>query len=101
MHKRVVSRVAMAVLTVLLLAISVILHATTSNRETDVVQTSRGELRIMPIFHGSVMLEFGGKVIHIDPWSQGDYTGLPQADLIIITHTHLDHLDRQMFDKLR
>ena len=46
-----------------------------SNRQADAIQTSRGELRIMPVYHGSVMLEFGGKVIHVDPWSQGDFTG--------------------------
>ena len=55
----------------------------------------------MPLYHGSVMLEFGGNVIHVDPWSQGDYTGIPQADLIVITHTHADHLDRSMVDKLK
>src|ERR1700722_15485534 len=71
------------------------------NKRTDAVQTSAGELRITPLYHGSVMLEFGGKVIHIDPWSQGDYTGIPQADLIVITHTHADHLDRTMVDKLK
>jgi L-ascorbate metabolism protein UlaG (beta-lactamase superfamily) len=65
------------------------------------VQTSGGELRLTPLFHGSVMLEFGGKVIHVDPWSQADYTGLPQADLIVVTHTHADHLDRAMVDKLK
>ena len=55
----------------------------------------------MPIYHGSVMLEFAGKVIHIDPWSRGDYTGLPPADLIVVTHTHRDHLDMTMIDKLK
>lgn len=75
--------------------------ASNSNRQADVVQTAPGELRIMPVFHGSVMLEFAGKVIHVDPWSQGDYTDLPQADLILITHSHADHMDRAMIDKLK
>ena len=84
-----------------LLLIVAALPARALDRQSDVLQTSRGPLRITPIYHGSVMLEFGGKVIHIDPWSQGDYTGIPQADLIVITHTHADHLDRAIFDKLR
>ena len=72
-----------------------------SNRQADTVRTSQGDLRILPIYHGSVMLEFGGRIIHIDPWSRGDYTGLPQADLIVITHLHADHMDRPMIDKLK
>lgn len=72
-----------------------------SHLRTDVVQTSSGELRITPIFHASLMLEFGGKVIHVDPYSQGDYTGVAQADLILITDVHQDHQDRALIDKLK
>src|SRR6185295_2369629 len=91
----------LAILPVLLLTLPAILHSAASNRQADVVRTSLGELRLTPLYHGSVMLEFGGNVIHVDPWSQGDYTGLPPADLIVITHTHADHLDRAAVDKLK
>src|SRR4051812_32534172 len=77
-----------------------LLKAATPNKQSDTVKTSRGDLRLTPLYHGSVMLEFDGKVIHIDPWSQADYTGLPQADMIVVTHTHADHLDRAAIDKL-
>ena len=71
------------------------------NRQSDVIETSQGALKITPLFHGSVMLEFGGKIIHVDPWSQADYAGLPQADLLLITHTHADHMDPAMIKTLK
>src|SRR5271165_3389242 len=78
-----------------------VLGAATPNKQTDVLQTSKGPLRITPLYHGSVMLDFDGKVIHIDPWSQADYTGIPQADFILITHSHADHMDAAMINKLK
>jgi L-ascorbate metabolism protein UlaG (beta-lactamase superfamily) len=100
MRKQIRQTIAAVIFVMSIQILALALHAATSNRQADVIQTSRGELRITPIYHGSVMLEFGGKVIHVDPWSQGDFTGLPPADLIVITHTHADHLDRAMVDKL-
>jgi L-ascorbate metabolism protein UlaG (beta-lactamase superfamily) len=70
--------------------------------ETDVIKTSAGNLEITFIGHGTLMLAFGGKVIHVDPWTQlADYSKLPKADLILITHEHRDHLDLKAVEILR
>lgn len=91
----------MRAITLFALTAAVVWGAATPNRQTDVVETSRGPLKITPLYHGSVMLEFGGKIIHVDPWSQADYTGIPLADMILITHTHADHMDPAIIKKLR
>ena len=64
--------------------------------EKDIYQTSKGQMVITCIGHGTLMIEFDGKVIHIDPVGQyADYSKMPKADLILITHDHGDHLDAQ------
>jgi L-ascorbate metabolism protein UlaG (beta-lactamase superfamily) len=62
--------------------------------ESDVLATSAGDLKITFIGHGTLMFGFGGKTIHVDPWgSLADYSKLPKADAILLTHEHFDHLD--------
>jgi L-ascorbate metabolism protein UlaG (beta-lactamase superfamily) len=62
--------------------------------EKDTFDTPSGKLTIHFIGHGTLMFEIKNKVIHIDPWSKlADYTKLPKADIILITHEHPDHLD--------
>ena len=70
--------------------------------ETDVIPTSAGDLRITFLGHGSLMLAFNGKNIYIDPFSRvADYSQLPEADVILITHEHRDHLDLQALASVR
>jgi L-ascorbate metabolism protein UlaG (beta-lactamase superfamily) len=67
---------------------------------TEVIPAKGGAIRITPIYHGSLQIEYKGKVIHVDPFSAGDYTGAKKADYILITHTHADHLDLKAISKL-
>jgi L-ascorbate metabolism protein UlaG (beta-lactamase superfamily) len=70
--------------------------------ETDVIETSGGNLHITFIGHGTLMFAFGGKGIHVDPVSrEADYSKMPKADLILITHDHRDHLDPQAVEVIR
>jgi L-ascorbate metabolism protein UlaG (beta-lactamase superfamily) len=70
--------------------------------ETDVIPTSTGDLKITFLGHASLRLTFGGKEIYIDPFSRlADYSKLPKADVILITHEHGDHLDPRALASLR
>lgn len=68
--------------------------------EKDIFQTLAGDLFITFVGHGTLMMEFDGKVIHVDPVEQyADYSELPKADIILVTHAHGDHLDVDAIEK--
>jgi L-ascorbate metabolism protein UlaG (beta-lactamase superfamily) len=70
--------------------------------ETDIFYTSAGDLKITFLGHGSLLLALAGKYIYVDPFGKvADYTKLPKADLVLITHEHFDHLDPQALAALR
>jgi len=70
--------------------------------QKDVIKTTAGDLAITFIGHGTLMLEFQDKTIHIDPHeAYADYSKLPKADLILLTHHHHDHLDPEAIKQIR
>ncbi len=70
--------------------------------QTDVIKTSGGDLNITFIGHGTLMFEYSGKVIDVDPVSMyADFSKLPKADLILVTHEHADHLDPKAIEAVK
>src|SRR5580704_6633704 len=62
-------------------------------RPVQTFKSSAGPVKITPVYHAALVIEAGGKVIVVDPAKPAVFTGLPQADLILITDIHGDHLD--------
>jgi len=90
------------VLTALLVIFFAFVASAKEKFETDTIKTSAGELKITFIGHGTLMFTFDGKIIHIDPVSrEADYNRLPKADIVLVTHEHRDHFDRDALKILR
>jgi L-ascorbate metabolism protein UlaG (beta-lactamase superfamily) len=58
-------------------------------------------LKIYFLGHATLMMDYNGTIIHIDPVAiYGDYDRLLKADIILVTHQHSDHLDKGTIDKI-
>jgi L-ascorbate metabolism protein UlaG (beta-lactamase superfamily) len=77
---------------------SVALWAQTSSTTT--IPTTGGDITITAIQHASLQIELAGKVIQVDP-AQGDFSKAKQADLVLITDIHGDHLNPDLVAKVR
>lgn len=56
--------------------------------------TPFGDLEINTLGHAGLLLRVDGRNIYADPYSEVcDFSGMPKADLVLITHDHYDHYD--------
>gem|GEM_PF-339675 len=94
-------RVVVAIV-VMALAAATAYGANRDKLPTDTFKAGKGKtLEISFIRHGSLALNYDGKVIYVDPVANFkpmsdytvDYSTLDKADIILITHAHQDHLD--------
>ncbi len=74
---------------------------TTDNYEVDVFKTKSGKtVKFHALVHASIRIEYDGKEIEIDPVTKLgnktiDYSAMPKADYIFVTHEHGDHFDKE------
>ena len=79
---------------------------TKENTEIDVFKTPSGKtIKFYALVHASIRINYDGKEIQIDPVSKLgnrsiDYSAMPKADYLFITHEHGDHFDKTAIDEL-
>jgi len=57
--------------------------------------------KIIPIYHASLILDWG-KIIYVDPaWNEDLYKDKPKPDLVLITDIHFDHLNVDVLKSLK
>lgn len=69
----------------------------------DSFKTPRGrDVDLIFIKHGSIAIDIDGYLVYIDPVTiyGNDFSKLPKADMILVTHEHHDHLDKTAIDEL-
>ena len=67
----------------------------------DTIPATGGNIELTPMTHAHVQVEFGGKVIQVDPTSQSNLAGAKKADIILISDIHGDHLDPKAVDMVK
>lgn len=73
---------------------------TTDTYEVDVFKTKNGKtVKFHALMHASIRMEYDGMEVEIDPVAKlgnrtVDYTLMPKADYIFVTHEHGDHFDK-------
>ena len=74
--------------------------------QTDTFKTKGGkEVVITAIKHASLRIQYDGLEIQVDPVAkyapETDYLKFPKADVILVTHEHFDHFDRDTIAALK
>ena len=87
------------IITVLAMTTTLAAESFAAEFQTDTFKTKGGkEVVITAIKHASLRMQYDGLEIQVDPVAKyepsTDYSKFPKADVILVTHEHFDHFDR-------
>jgi len=69
--------------------------------QVDEIPANNGSIKITPLVHSSLQIEYNQLVIQVDPWGIVDLSDALPADIILITDDIGHHLDKDAISKLR
>ncbi len=78
-----------------------LVQAAESQWAGDRMATSQGDLVVYPIHHATLVLQWAGKAVYVDPVGGAKrLAGLPKPDVVLVTHIHGDHFDAATLEEL-
>ncbi|MCH5234151.1 MAG: MBL fold metallo-hydrolase [Muribaculaceae bacterium] len=92
-------------LSLTLLFASAVMNAQKNYPVETLVTKDGKQINITLFKHASLAIEYDGEEIYIDPVTKVadtdiDYSTMPKADYILVTHEHWDHLDPKAIEEL-
>jgi L-ascorbate metabolism protein UlaG (beta-lactamase superfamily) len=74
---------------------------TSSSFSQDLIPTPSGDIKVTPILHGTLVLEYQGKTIYVDPYGGASlFNSQKKPDMVLITDIHGDHHNQETLDGL-
>lgn len=80
----------------ILITFFVLCSATIAIAQTDILPTDDGDITMTPIFHSTMVLEWKGRTLYIDPYGGAHrFAGFQKPEVVLITHAHGDHFHKE------
>ena len=91
----------------LIIALIICISACKNDTQTTILDNTPdnesviSQLKITPIEHATMVLEYNGKTIYVDPTGGKEaFEGFPKADYVLITDIHSDHMHLKTLEGL-
>ena len=67
-----------------------------ASAQSDVIPTNDGNVKVTPILHSTMVLEWKDRTIYIDPYGGAErFNNFKKPDIVVITHAHGDHFNKE------